>query len=117
MSIIVEWLYYRMEFIESIVVSSFDIIFILSELTVDGIGYAAWLLYVLVSHKFFFFTFINVQLSAVLLETIRVIKVDAMRDIDAKEVIPHLPILGLFRSVRIRHSAIEMSPGWKKVSR
>jgi hypothetical protein len=40
-----------MEFIESIVVSSFDILFILSELTVDGIGYAAWLVYAMVRHN------------------------------------------------------------------
>lgn len=47
----IEWLYYRMEFIESIVVFSFDILFILSELTVDSIGYAGWLLYALVQHN------------------------------------------------------------------
>lgn len=42
-----------MEFVESIVMSSFDIFFILSELTVDGIGYAAWLVYVLVRRYLF----------------------------------------------------------------
>jgi hypothetical protein len=38
----------EMEFVESIVVSSFDIIWIVSELMVDGIGYAAWVVFALV---------------------------------------------------------------------
>ena len=108
-----------MEFVESIVVSSFDILFILSQLTVDGIGYAAWLVYALVRHNFFsfFLTLTNVQLSAVFLETVRVVKMDVIRDIEAKAVIPYLPILALFRAARMRDSTIEMSPGWKEVSR
>jgi hypothetical protein len=46
-----------MEFVESVVMSSFDIIIILSELSVDGIGYAASLVYALVRHNIFFFDF------------------------------------------------------------
>lgn len=37
-----------MEFAEVLVISSFDIIWIVSELIVDGIGYAAWLAFALV---------------------------------------------------------------------
>ena len=105
-----------MEFIESIVVSSFDILFILSELTVDGIGYAAWLVYALVRHNYFF-TLTNMQLSAVLLETVRVVKVEVIRDIDAKAVGLYLPILQLLQAARMGDSAIEISSGWKEVSR
>ena len=31
-----------------IVVSAFDLVFIVGELTVDGVGYAAWIVYALV---------------------------------------------------------------------
>lgn len=41
-----------MEFLGYILVSTFDIIVILSELAVDGIGYAAWLVYTLVRQFF-----------------------------------------------------------------
>ena len=46
-----------MEFVESILVSSFDIIFILSELSVDGIGYVAWLVYAAVTFDILSFTY------------------------------------------------------------
>jgi hypothetical protein len=39
-----------MDFVEGVVVSSFDLLFFVGVLTVDGIGYAAWMLHVLVSH-------------------------------------------------------------------
>jgi hypothetical protein len=57
------------------------------------------------------------QLSAVLLETVRVAKVEVIRDIDAKAVVLYLPILQLFQAARIRDSTIEISSGWKEVSR
>jgi hypothetical protein len=39
-----------MDFIQVMVVSTFDILFIVVALTVDGIGYAAWLICAAVSH-------------------------------------------------------------------
>jgi len=39
-----------MEFVGSIMVWSFDLIFILGELGVEGIGYAGWVVYALVCH-------------------------------------------------------------------
>lgn len=41
-----------MEFFGYVLVSAFDIIAILSELAVDGIGYTAWLVYTLVRQIF-----------------------------------------------------------------
>ena len=40
-----------MEVAGSIVVWSFDLIFILGELAVEGIGYAGWVVYALVRHS------------------------------------------------------------------
>jgi len=37
-----------MDFVEVFVVSSFDIVFIVGALAVDGIGYAAWIIYAMV---------------------------------------------------------------------
>jgi len=39
-----------MEFVGSMVVWTFDLIFILGELAVEGIGYAGWVVYALVRH-------------------------------------------------------------------
>jgi hypothetical protein len=41
----------RMDFIQVMVVSTFDILFIVVALMVDGIGYAAWLICAAVSHN------------------------------------------------------------------
>ena len=40
----------EMEFVEVIVLSSFDLIWILSTLTVDGAGYIGWVVFVLVQY-------------------------------------------------------------------
>jgi hypothetical protein len=37
-----------MDFLQVMVVSSFDIVFILGELAVEGVGYAAWVVYIVV---------------------------------------------------------------------
>ena len=37
-----------MDLLEAIVMSSFDILCIVSEISVDGVGYVAWLVYALV---------------------------------------------------------------------
>jgi len=37
-----------MDFVAAIVVSVFDLVFIVGELTVDGVGYVAWIVYALV---------------------------------------------------------------------
>jgi len=37
-----------MDFVAAIVVSAFDLVFIVGELTVDGVGYVAWIVYALV---------------------------------------------------------------------
>ena len=41
-----------MDFIQVMVVSTFDILFIVVALTVDGIGYAAWLICAAVCDRF-----------------------------------------------------------------
>lgn len=47
----------RMDFIQVMVVSTFDILFIVVALTVDGIGYAAWLICAAVYLTFFLLLF------------------------------------------------------------
>jgi hypothetical protein len=37
-----------MDFLQVMVVSSFDIVLILGELAVEGVGYAAWIVYTVV---------------------------------------------------------------------
>lgn len=46
-----------MDFIQVMVVSTFDILFIVVALTVDGIGYAAWLICAAVYLTFFLLLF------------------------------------------------------------
>ena len=41
----------NMDFLEVMIVSSFDIVFIMGELAVEGVGYAAWMVYTVVSWK------------------------------------------------------------------
>ena len=40
-----------MDFLEVMIVSSFDIVFILGELAVEGVGYAAWVVYTVASFE------------------------------------------------------------------
>lgn len=52
-----------------------------------------------------------------LFETVRGVKMDVMRDVDAKTVVPYLPLLEIFRSARMRESTMQMAPTWKELRR
>jgi len=91
----------RMDFIQVMVVSTFDILFIVVALTVDGIGYAAWL--------------ICAAINAIVIESFRILSLEGLRDIDAKAVIPYLPIVELFRAAKMQDPKMGMS-SWREVA-
>ena len=84
----------------------FDIIFIMSEIAVDGVGYAAWLVYslvVIISYG----CMLIFKSSVMLLEAVRVIKMDA------KTVVP---LLEVFRAFRMRDSYPQIATTWQEIS-
>ena len=103
-----------MEFLGSIVVWSFDLLFILGELAVEGIGYAGWVVYALVRHCLGGELLIY-QVSAMGAEVLRTVKMDLQGGIDAKTVLPYLPVMELLRVVRMKDPAMDMTPTWKTI--
>jgi len=79
--------------VEVIVVSSFDMVYICGALAVDGIGYAGWLAYLI--------------MSTIVVEAVRVLNSDIF---DAKGVIPYLPLLEHGRAYRMGNSTMGLTP-------
>ena len=48
-------------------------------------------------------------------ELVRAFRVDLRDGIDPKTVLPYLPIIELFRVVRMRDPAMDMSTTWKEI--
>jgi len=86
--------------VQVVVVTAFDLVCIGVALTVDGIGYAGWLGYLIV--------------SAILAESVRALNSDVFRDVNAKGAIPYLPLLELCRMARMRDPTMGLSPLWRE---
>jgi hypothetical protein len=52
--------------------------------------------------------------SAIIVESVRVLKSDVFREGNAKAVVPYLPLLELCRVVRMQDPTMGLTPLWKK---
>jgi hypothetical protein len=100
-----------MEFVEGIVVSTFDLIFIAVELAIETVGYVAWIFYILV-----FFSSLPLlticQVSAITSQLAQLAKLDIVQNIDPKVVVPYLPIIELLRAARMSDPSIPILQTW-----